>query len=280
MRETDHPSRRDVLAAGLAGASAGIVPGLPSTVTAAAANAVPAVKVRYDELLPHEFRQRLAARPIAYLPLGTLEWHGEHLPLGSDAIQSEGLMVECARRFGGIVMPPIHLGPDRAKPTDEGRTLIGMDYAESTTPPRQLDGSCYWVPAGFHMLMVDTILAQLQRAGFRAVFADGHGPSRSSWVENLPERQTRFGLKLFGVTREIARQWKSQMDHAARNETSLMMHFRPGVVDLSQLPASRSTWPQGVAGEDPRDATAAYGRECFQKSVELVRQMLAQAGLL
>ena len=189
-------------------------------------------------------------------------------------------MVECARRFGGIVMPPIHLGPDRAKPTDDGKTLVGMDYAETTTPPRQLDGSCYWVPAGFHLLLVDAILAQLKRAGFRAVFADGHGPSRSSWVENLPERQTRFGLKLFGVTREIGRQWKSQMDHAARNETSLMMHFRPDVVDLSQLPSSRSTWPQGVAGEDPRDATAAYGKECLQKSVELVRQMFAQAGLL
>lgn len=280
MRETDHPSRRDVLAAGLAGASAGIVPGVPSNVTAAAENTVSAVQVRYDELLPHEFRKRLAARPIAYLPLGTLEWHGEHLPLGSDAIQSEGLMVECARRFGGIVMPPIHLGPDRTKPADEGRTLIGMDYADSTTPPQQLDGSCYWVPAGLHVLLVDAILAQLQRAGFRAVFADGHGPSRSSWVENLPERQIRFGLKLFGVTREIGRQWKSQMDHAAHNETSLMMHFRPGGVDLSRLPASRSTWPQGVAGEDPRDATAAYGKECLQKSVELVRQMFAQAGLL
>ena len=39
-------------------------------------------KVRYAELLPHEFRTRLAQRPVAYLPLGTLEWHGEHLPLG------------------------------------------------------------------------------------------------------------------------------------------------------------------------------------------------------
>ena len=34
-------------------------------------------KVRYADLLPWEFRQRLAARPVAYLPLGTLEWHGE-----------------------------------------------------------------------------------------------------------------------------------------------------------------------------------------------------------
>ena len=79
-------------------------------------------KVRYSDLLPWEFRQRLAARPVAYLPLGTLEWHGEHLPLGSDAIQSEELMIECAKRFGGIVMPPIHLGPDRAWDRGERRS--------------------------------------------------------------------------------------------------------------------------------------------------------------
>jgi creatinine amidohydrolase len=282
MHRTDHPSRRDILATGLAGVSAGVLPGATSQAAASASSEqpTPAARVRYDELLPHEFRARLAQRPIAYLPLGTLEWHGEHLPLGSDAIQSEGLMTECARQLGGIVMPPIYLGPDRAKPAGDGKMLVGMDYAESTTPARQLDGSCYWVSAGFHLLMVDAILAQLKRAGFRAVFADGHGPSRWSWVENLAEREARFGVKLFGVTKDIAGRWKSQVDHAARNETSLMMHLRPNLVDLSQLPASRATWPQGVAGADPRDATAAYGEECLRKSVALVRQMFAQAGLL
>ncbi len=280
MQETERPSRRDFIAAGMVGASAGLVPGVESAARAQEEKESMTIKVRYDELLPHEFRKRLAERPIAYLPLGTLEWHGEHLPLGSDAMQSEGLLVECARQLGGIVMPPIHLGPDRAKPADDGKMLVGMDYAESTTPPRQLDGSCYWVSAGFHLLMVDAILAQLKRAGFRAVFADGHGPSRWSWVENLPEREARFGLKLFGVTKEISGQWRSQVDHAARNETSLMMHLKPNMVDLSQLPPSRSTWPQGVGGQDPRDATAAYGKECLQKSVELVRKLFTDAGLL
>jgi creatinine amidohydrolase len=264
-------SRRGFLQAGVAGAS--------GVVLAQAAPAA-APKVRFAELRPHQFRQRLSERPIAYLPLGTLEWHGEHLPLGADAIQSEGLMEECARRFGGILMPPIHLGPDRARPAAEGRMLVGMDYASSTTPPHQLDGSCYWIPLGLHLLIVDAILAQLQRAGFRAVFADGHGPSRTSWAENLQEREARFGLKLFGVTKEISKEWRSQVDHAARNETSLLLHLRPDLVDLAQLPPDRSVWPQGVGGADPRDATAAYGRECLDKSVELVGRMFAQAGLL
>jgi creatinine amidohydrolase len=64
----------------------------------------------------------------------------------------------------------------------------------------------------------------------------------------------------------VSRQWKSQVDHAARNETSLMMHLRPELVDVLQMPQSRSTWPQGVGGEDPRGATAAHGKECLQKS--------------
>ena len=59
-----------------------------------------------------------------------------------------------------------------------------------------------------------------------------------------------------------------------------MMHYRPDLVDLSQLPQDRFEKPVGVGGEDPRDATAAYGRECMEKSIELVRQVFLRAGLL
>jgi creatinine amidohydrolase/Fe(II)-dependent formamide hydrolase-like protein len=70
--------------------------------------------VKYLELRPAEFKKRLQEKALAYLPLGTLEWHGEHLPLGADAIQSEAPMIEAARRFGGIVLPPIFLAPTGA----------------------------------------------------------------------------------------------------------------------------------------------------------------------
>ena len=235
-------------------------------------------KVRYAEMRPGEFRARLAARPVAYLPLGTLEWHGEQLPLGSDGIISEGLMMRCARELGGIVMPPVHLGPGRARLQADGTVLQGMDSADVTTPARQLDGSCYWGSGGLFMALIDAILAQLARAGFRAVVADGHGPSRGSWCDNAQEREARFGLKLLGLSDEFG-PWKSQIDHAARNETSLVMAVRPDLVDLGQLDADRSVWPQGVAGEDPRDSTAEHGEECLRATVDLVRQMLEKAGV-
>lgn len=236
-------------------------------------------KVHYTELLPHEFRKRLKERPVAYLPLGTLEWHGDHLPLGSDSIQSEELMVACARQLGGIVMPPIHLGPDQAILTHNGQTFYGMDAIPDTLPPRQLEGSCYWVSSGFFKLLIDMILTQIKRAGFQAVFADGHGPSRWSWVKDISEREARFGLKLFGVTADIKRAWKYQIDHAGQNETSIMLALRPDLVDQSKLPQDPSIFPERILGKDPRQATANLGKKYLDAAVKILKTKFAKAGL-
>ena len=55
-------------------------------------------KVLYEELCPDELVQRLQEMPVAYLPLGTLEWHGPHMPLGADGIQSKELFVRVAEK--------------------------------------------------------------------------------------------------------------------------------------------------------------------------------------
>jgi len=268
-----HRSRRHALVTVISGAAVAAGTSMTSAQTARE-------KVRYDELRPHEFRERLAKKPLAYIPMGTLEWHGEHLPIGSDAIQAVGLMEECARRYGGIVLPPLHIGPGPTRLMDDGRLLIGMDFwGDAVIPPRQLDGDCYWIPDGLFMDMVDAILAQCKRTGFKAVFADGHGPSRASWVREIPRREAHFGLKLFGVTSDIQKEWKSQIDHAARNETSLMMHYRPDLVDLSRLSKSRADKPLGVWGEDPRDATPAHGRECMESALALLMKKFRDAGV-
>ena len=61
-------------------------------------------KVLYEELLPEECVQRIQEMPVAYLPLGTLEWHGPHMPLGADGIQSKELFVRVAEKVGGVVV--------------------------------------------------------------------------------------------------------------------------------------------------------------------------------
>ena len=237
-------------------------------------------KVRYVELLPHEFRKRLAENPLAFLPLGTLEWHGEHLPLGSDAIISERVMVAAARRFGGIVLPAIHLGPDRTEQSPTQGQLQGMDFVMASSPGRPLEGSCYWVPEEFFVDLIQRILEQLKRAGFKAVFADGHGPSRISWGSHKAEWEQRYGLVLFGAADVTNGEWTSQIDHAARNETSLVMSVRPDLADLSLLPSDRSVWPVAVDGEDPRDASAALGRDWIEQSLDALEDVFASRGMV
>ena len=83
-------------------------------------------KVDYLELLPGEFTQRLKEGPVAYLPLGTLEWHGPHLPLGADALQAQQFFRLLAKKVGGIVMPPLFVGPDRCC-ENSGKEDYGMD---------------------------------------------------------------------------------------------------------------------------------------------------------
>ena len=57
-------------------------------------------KVEYDKLLPYEFEGRLNARPAVYVPVGSLEWHGEHPALGNDALKMHALCCEAARVGG------------------------------------------------------------------------------------------------------------------------------------------------------------------------------------
>jgi len=236
-------------------------------------------KVFYEELLPHEFEERISHKPVGYLPLGTLEWHGEHNALGADSIQSRGLFERAALSFGGIVFPPIWVAPDSISTLPNGRYLIGMDMAGSTEPEQQLPGSCYWVPKGLFVLLVESLLHQARRAGFRCMVADGHGPSRKAWAEMAGTWERQFDMALISAQRDFPPDvWKTQNDHAARDETSTMMALRPYLVDLSRLPTDRSIVPKGIGGADPRDSDREYGERLLGKTVEAIGRKLKERG--
>lgn len=236
--------------------------------------------VEYEKMTPAIFRERLSELPLAYLPLGTLEWHGEHMPLGADGIQSRELFIRCAQKFGGIVLPPLWLGPDNYRHIPDGDDLIGMDNSEFTIPNRKLDGSAYWIPDGFYLSLLDKVLFNLKRAGFKAVIADGHGPSRQLWCRSMEENSRKFGMELIGISEDLYGEWRSQMDHGGLNETSLTMFYEPGLVDLKKLPEDRSIAPQGVGIDDPRDGKAKLGEQWCNESVKVVENLLRKKGLI
>ena len=201
-------------------------------------------KVLYAELTPQEFREKIKECPVAYLPLGTLEWHGEHLPLGADGIQSQGFFIRLAEKVGGIVLPMLFMGPDMFNKMNETDYLYGMDNwdgekqaGKKIREPSQLDGSAYWISDESFLNLIDSIFQQLKRAGFKIIVAHGHGPSTAAVARHKKEWLEKYGLTVINC-------WGSeydgegmgiQVDHAAMNETSLFMAIRPELVQMERL---------------------------------------------
>lgn len=240
----------------------------------------PETQVCYTHLTPAEFRRRLAAAPIAYLPLGTLEWHGEHLPLGADGLQSQGFFNALARRAGGIVLPMLFVGPDRETMV-AGRAFYGMDIVGFPAgQPQQLDGSAYWVADDLFQGLLEAILSQLARAGFKIVVAHGHGPAVNAFRKHRPAWSARFNVQLFTCWDETDGDAATgiQTDHAAANETSLMMALHPDLVKMEKLPADLDERPTAILGKDPRlYANTQAGQEILNKNLERMAGLLEQA---
>ena len=47
--------------------------------------------VQYERLRPGQVVKRRKACPVAYLPIGTIEWHGVHNPVGLDTLKIDVL---------------------------------------------------------------------------------------------------------------------------------------------------------------------------------------------
>ncbi|TFG72762.1 MAG: creatininase family protein [Anaerolineales bacterium] len=238
------------------------------------------MKVLYAEMNPQEFRESVAKTPIAYLPLGTLEWHGEHLPLGSDGLQSMGFFEHLANEVGGIVLPMLFLGPDRME-EQNGQALYGMDIChapeEQQYKTQQLAGSAYWVPEETFKVILEAILLQLKRAGFRIVVGHGHGPSTGFFQAHAEEWKEKCSLEcLVCWGSEFDREGLGiQVDHAAMNETSLVMALRPELVHMERLPANLNQWPVAIGGKDPREyASPELGFKAIDLQVERMAGIL------
>lgn len=229
--------------------------------------------VLYEELRPAEFIERINQCPIAYLPLGTLEWHSLHLPLGADGIQSRGVFCRLAEEIGGIVMPMLFLGPDRHE-RHAGQDYFGMDlYGFPEGQPEQLEGSAYWIDDDLFIRLLDTILANISRAGFKMVVAHGHGPSTDLFANQAALLGDRYHLKLLTLF-DLGYKDKRGLltDHAAMNETSLMLAMRPDLVETGKLASDADLI--AIWGEDPRQATAAAGEQIIAMNIRRIRNNL------
>ena len=224
--------------------------------------------ILYEELCPGEFAERIREFPAAFLPLGTLEWHGYHMPLGADGLQAQGAMRMIAERVGGIVLPMLFLGPDLAIETDGG-LKCGMDiHSFETGCAQQLAGSAYYIEDARFDELLDCTMRNLARAGFRIVVAHGHGPSTNAFAAHEQEYLEKYGLRCFTLFDLGYTGYDGLMtDHAAANETSITMALHPDLVHPEYLTEDRI--PVASWGRDPRRyASSEFGWKLMNQNVD------------
>ena len=93
---------------------------------------------RYEELRPDQLELLLKEAPIAYWPLGLLEHHGWHLPIGFDGLKADRICRRLADRTGGVLLPVMWWAASAATMSSSGAT---------TRIPKPL-AACWSIPRG------------------------------------------------------------------------------------------------------------------------------------
>lgn len=152
-----------------------------------------------------------------FLPVGTLEAHGRHLPVGTDTLAATGFARKLAERCRGVVAPPLAYG----------LTNLLVQTAPASHFPEDRWGD-----------MVEATLRCLIGHGFTTVIViNGHGGNRDALktVARRIVRSTPVALAVIhwwllsaGPSRAV---YGAAGGHAAVEETAAMLAFHSDLVD-------------------------------------------------
>src|SRR3954471_9942268 len=92
---------------------------------------------RYESMRPRELSLAIKSRPVAYLPVGPLEWHGEHLAFGADPLRAGRVLEMVWKKSGGVLLPTLFIGTDDFK-VYRGSKHWGMEMFARTFLPGSL----------------------------------------------------------------------------------------------------------------------------------------------
>lgn len=238
-------------------------------------------EVRYQMCRPAQVRARREQCPVAWIPVGTLEWHGPQNPLGADTLQAEGLALLCARKGGGLVFPPLYYGESRSESLMESGAADREKIAEAMglppdnfLPERQPFSPTDQV-LNYQRLLLH-ILAEAESLGFKVgVIVAGHYPlidhARSAVLLFNKRRYSKYQGMLAWACVDyllVRDRYPDSGDHAAGWETSHLMALHPETVDLSLLPHKGHPLTGIFGSMAPQDATADFGRRTLEEAAE------------
>jgi len=172
---------------------------------------------------------RKASRGVAVLPLGSIESHGPHLPLGNDTLCVEHLVERVVARETVAVLPPLSYSA-----VAEARPLPGALHIRSEAL----------------MGLVEALGDEVHRNGFeKIVLLHAHGGNvalHTMFLKRVLEREKPYAvysIPVFGGQGgEIGKLLETkEWGHACEMETSLSLVAAPDLVQLKRL--GRTTFP-------------------------------------
>ena len=208
-------------------------------------------------MLGREAVDAIARSPIGYLPVGCLERHGDHLPMGLDTLKAHGVCCLAARLIGGVVFPPHHYAGVHGLTRQQLRTYTtgwGNLYTDATAEGHLID-----------------LCRQIELLGVRVLtLYTGHYPgSQTKMIRRVADHFVApGGLRIVPFWDKLA----VTGDHAGVSETSLMMYVDRGLVDTTRIGAANHadhTWDEARA---PEKAGLAEGERQALAIVERLRE--------
>jgi creatinine amidohydrolase len=227
----------------------------------------PFASVQYELLLPFQLREIVTQRPVAYIPLGTYEWHCQHLPVGLDALTAHGLCLRAALADGGVVLPPLHYGT--------GGGHGAYPWTMMMPGAAEIEAQLAFT------------LGKLKSFGFTcAVLFSGHfPPEQLDMIDRLAAAFTTHDFKVIATAVNRIEGLANGPDHAGLFETTLLAAMWPDLVQLDRLPSlndaplpdgdadfgegrhdsSHPIW--GVFGPDPRQFKEEHAKPLLDAAV-------------
>ena len=213
--------------------------------------------------------------PVALWPVGAVEPHGPHAPLGTDTLISVGMCERAAERLGNaVVLPPLPFGVTRYGASFAG--AIGI--REST----------------LHAIVLDVAEAVADSGFRRLVIVNNHFEPEQ--VATLRAAAHQAGALYLDLVRRrnaerLTDEFRRGSCHAGRYETSLVLADAPELVDATarELPPNDVDMPAAMAagqtdflamGMDraycgaPAEASAEEGRATFETLTDMLVELV------
>jgi creatinine amidohydrolase len=190
-----------------------------------------------------EAKRILKSVDTVILPVGSTEQHGPHCPLGTDHLTADAVANMVGNRVKLPVIPVIPVG-------------ISSHH-------RQFPGTLWAPPSVFRAYIKAIILSASSHGPRKFLIINGHGgntPSLREVAEDL-----RSDDEIFVA---ITTAYPSKLDgHAGEDETSLMLHLRPDLVDMKKaVDTKQNEALAGIVMKTQRVGPAEFGWDTIDLS--------------